>query len=245
MPDPKELFDAHYYEHCCCTPYERNEDWLSHFGRIAKHISKDIGPSSVLDAGCAMGFLVEILRDQGTEAWGMDISQYAIGKVAARVKPYCWVGSVADPLPGKYDLIVSIEVLEHLPEPEAEKAVANLCQFTDDILFSSSPDDTQEETHFNVRPPGYWAECFAKQGFFRDVDFDATFITPWAIRFRRNNAPVHRIIRDYERKYWMLCKENTDLEQQVRDVERLRNFITRLRNTPFWRVIRRVVGAGG
>ena len=61
------------------------------------------------------------------------------------------------------------------------------------------------------QPPEYWAELFAKEGFFRDVDFDASFITPWAVRFRKNDEPIHRIVRDYERKYWLLGKENSDL----------------------------------
>ena len=46
----------------------------------------------------------------------------------------------------------------------------------------------------NVRPPEYWAEQFARQGFVRDVDFDASFITPWAVRFRRSAEPLHRVI---------------------------------------------------
>lgn len=213
------LYNEYYYEHSCGRPYQRDDHWLGFFRPIADHIADDIQPTSVLDAGCAMGFLVEMLRERGVEAWGMDISEYAIDNVHESVKPYCWVGSVLEPLPQKYDLIVSIEVLEHLPQPESEKALVNLCQFSDDILFSSTPMDYKESTHFNVQQPEYWAELFARQGFLRDVDHDASYITQWAVRFRRKKEPLPRLVRDYERKYWMLWKENTDLRSSVAEFE--------------------------
>lgn len=204
-------FDSYYYRHGCGRPYQRNAEWLESFGAIAERIAGDIQPRSVLDAGCAMGFLVEMLRERGIEAFGVDLSEYAIAQVHPDVQPYCWVGSVAEPFPQRYDLIVSIEVLEHMPQDAAEQTVANFCAHADDVLFSSSPLDFREPTHFNVQQPEYWAELFARQGFFRDVDFDASFITPWAVRFRRRSEPAHRIARDYERRFWLLWKENTDL----------------------------------
>ena len=54
----------------------------------------------------------------------------------------------------------------------------------------------------NVHPTDYWAEQFARQGFYRDVDFDASFITPWAALFRKSGEPIHRLIKGYERRFW-------------------------------------------
>ena len=202
-----DQYDAHYYAHSCGTPYERNEHWLRFFGNIADHIVQEISPGSVLDAGCAMGFLVEALRDRGVEAYGLDISDFAIQQVRPDIRPYCWVGSVTDPLPRRYDLIVCIEVLEHLRPEEAGTAVENLCRHADDILFSSTPSDFQEATHRNVQPPDYWAELFARHGFFRDLEFDASYITAWAARFRKSREPVARIVAAYERRLWQLTEE--------------------------------------
>jgi SAM-dependent methyltransferase len=209
--DPQSLFDAYYFAHGCGEPYQRSEVWLALFNAFADRICQDISPNSVLDAGCAMGFLVEALHQRGVEAWGVDISEYAIERVPKDYQPYCWQGSVVEPFPRNYNLIVCIEVLEHLSKVEAEKAVENLCKHSDDILFSSTPFDYKEASHFNVQPPEYWAEVFARRGFYRDVDFDASFITPWAVRFRRRGDPIQRIVRDYERRFWTLWKENTDL----------------------------------
>ncbi len=214
------LFDAHYFAHGCGREYRRDRHWLDFFDSIAARIVAEIAPETMLDAGCAMGFLVEKMRSRQVEAWGVDISEYAIQNVHPDIQPFCWVGSVAEPLPRRYDLIVCIEVLEHLPKSESEKALRNLCSATDDILFSSSPLDYRESTHFNVQPPDYWAELFARQGFFRDVDFDASFITPWAARFRRRQDPLHRIVRDYERKYYPLWAENAEVREQLVALEK-------------------------
>lgn len=209
--NPDEIFDATYYAYGCGIPYERNEHWLSQFTTVAERIVADIQPATVLDAGCALGLLVETLRDRGVEAYGVDVSSFAIDQVYAPIKPFCWVGSISEPLPQRYDLIVCIEVLEHMQHREAEAAIVNLCRYTDDLLFSSSPDDYREATHFNVQPPEYWAAQFARQGLYRDTDFDAAFVTPWAVRFRRRNDPFHKVVQGYERRYWMLRKESSDL----------------------------------
>lgn len=211
--DDQNLYDAYYFAHGCGEPYQRSEVWLNLFEAFADRIVRDINPSSVLDAGCAMGFLVEILRQRGIEAWGVDISSYAISQIAPEIQGFCWVGSVTEPFPRKYDLIVTIEVLEHLSVGDSEKAVSNLCLHSDDILFSSTPFDYKEVSHFNVQPVEYWSELFARRGFYRDVDYDASFITPWAVRYRKQDEPFHRIVRDYERKYWQLWKENNDLRE--------------------------------
>lgn len=209
-PD-SQMYDAYYFATGCGRPYQRDEEWLRFFDQIANRIVSDVQPATVLDAGCAWGFLVEALHKRNVEAYGIDISEYAIQNVHPDVQPYCRVGSVVEPFPQKYDLIVCIEVLEHLHQAQAEQAVINLCQHSPDILFSSTPFDYKEATHFNVQPPEYWAEQFARQGFYRDVDFDASFITSWAVRFRRKNEPLARMVREYERRYFLLSKENADL----------------------------------
>jgi hypothetical protein len=206
-----KMYDAYYFATGCGRPYQRDAEWLRFFGAIADRIVSDIQPGTVLDAGCAWGFLVEALRQRDVEAFGVDISDYAMQNVHPEVQPYCWIGSVAEPFPQKYDLIVCIEVLEHLPQAQAEQAVQNFCLHSDSVLFSSTPFDYKEATHFNVQLPEYWAELFARQGFFRDIDFDASFVTPWAVRFRRKSEPLARMVREYERKYFLLAKENADL----------------------------------
>ena len=212
-------FGAEYYATSCGQPYCRNEQWLAFFGAIADRIVSDIHPRRVLDAGCALGLLVETLRARGVDAEGIDISPYAISQAHEDVTPDLRQGSIGDDLGALYDLIVCIEVVEHMPAPEAEAAIANFCRHAGDVLFSSSPLDYGETTHVNVRPPEYWAEQFARHGFIRDVDFDASFITPWAVRFRRNAEPIHRVVAGYERQHAPVLRERADLRARLAAME--------------------------
>jgi GT2 family glycosyltransferase/SAM-dependent methyltransferase len=206
-------YDNYYYLTSCGAPYERTDHWLSFFGGIATRIIEDISPKSVLDAGCAKGFLVEALRDRGVEAFGVDISDYAISQVREDIREFCRVGSILEPFGRDYDLIITIEVLEHLSPREGEIAIENLCRSTDDILFSSTPDDFKEATHQNVQPPEYWGEIFARHGFIRDLDYDATYICDHAVRFVRSKKRLPAVIHDYERKNSLYLKENRKLRE--------------------------------
>jgi SAM-dependent methyltransferase len=215
----EEIYDAYYYAHDCGRPYQRDAEWLAFFGGVADCIVSDLQPRTVLDAGCAMGFLVEKLRERDVSAFGIDVSAYAIQQVHESVRPYCQTASITEPLPQKYDLIVNIEVLEHLTTFEARAAIPNLCRHTDRILFSSTPVDYREVTHLNVQPPEYWAELFAREGFIRDVDYDASYITPWAALFRRaGSASIPDLVRGYERRGWLLQHESVELRAALSDL---------------------------
>jgi hypothetical protein len=198
---------AHYYSGGDRVAYERNEQWLGFFGAVATRIAADLAPANALDVGCAHGFLVEALRDRGIDAKGFDVSDFAISQVREDVRPHCWVGSALDPIPGHYDLVTCIEVLEHLEEKDADLAVGNICAVTDDVIFTSTPTDYREETHVNVRPPEYWAGLFARHGFARDLGFDSSFLAWWGMRLRRTRDPWHRLAVDYEREWWRLNQE--------------------------------------
>ena len=228
-------FDEFYYRNCCGQPYERNETWLAFFGGVADRIVADIQPKRVLDAGCAIGVLVETLRARGVDASGIDLSSWAIEHATEAAKPHVREGSIVEPFDGQYDLIVCIEVLEHMPPGDADKAIANFAAHTGDVLFSSTPFDYKEPTHINVRMPEEWAEAFVRHGFYRDVDYDAAFITKWAVRFTRRPVPAHRLVRDYERRFWQLRAAEQDaraysveVQDRLAAIERERDRLVRV-----------------
>lgn len=185
------------------VPYSRDEPiWVEFFGSLASSIVKELHPRTALDVGCAIGMLVEALRDRGVEAQGIDISPWAIGQVPERIRPFCRVGSVTDEIEGHYELITCIEVMEHLPPSLADQCVGNLCRHADMVLFSSTPDDFDEPTHLNVEPNSYWAQLFLRHGYVRDFDFDATFLAPHAVLFRRGDDRPAALVDGYERGWW-------------------------------------------
>jgi SAM-dependent methyltransferase len=184
-------FNEDYYNSYCGTPnYTSNILFIEFFKAIALHIKEKLNPKTVLDAGCACGHLVAALHDLGIEAYGVDISEYAISQAREDIKPYCAVSSLTSELPEnfpqKYDLVTNIEVLEHMHENDSLMALDLLCKYSDIILFSSSPDDFTEETHVNVQPIEYWVRHFAKNGFPPNMSYDINILPPQAIFFQRS-----------------------------------------------------------
>jgi SAM-dependent methyltransferase len=209
-----DYYSQFYFATYDAEPYRRdNPTWQRFFGSIADVVVAEISPRTVLDAGCGIGLLVEALRDRGLDAWGIDVSKYAISQVGDDLAKYCRVASITDELDRSFDLIISIEVLEHLPEHLAHTAVANIATHANDVLFSSSPSDFRDPSHQNVQPPGYWVRLFARHGLYRDLDFDATFVSPHARRFRRT-GPVLGVLGAYEQR---LARLEAEI-QAVRDV---------------------------
>jgi GT2 family glycosyltransferase len=208
------FYDEEYYDHYeRGTPYRRGvEVWDQFFAAVSERIAKTIEPRTVLDAGCAIGLLVEGLRALGVDASGFDISPFAISQVPPALAPYVSVRSVTDEVEGHYDLITCLEVVEHLPPRLADAAIANLCRHTDAVLFSSSPEDFDELSHINVRPVEEWVRRFADRGFHRDFSYDASFVAPHAVLFRRGGVSVEQAIGGYEQRLW---RDNVEYRRQV------------------------------
>ena len=193
-------YDAAYFANFKPVSYARNEYWLSFFGRIAEEVVRSFRPRRVLDAGCAMGLLVEGLRDRGVDAYGVDVSPYAIAQVRRDIRSFCRVSGLDEPIEGRFDLVTCIEVCEHIPEPALGAAIENICSITDVILFSSTPSDYDEPTHVSVKPSLEWLRLFAQQGFQPDLLYDASFVAAHAFVLRRG---AERVPED---ALWLFCR---------------------------------------
>ncbi len=212
-------YGAAYYGQYCGIAYERSDHWLNFFGTIADAITRSLHPTSALDAGCAMGFLVEALHKRGVDAWGVDISEYAISKVHESVADRCRAASLTEPLDRRYDLITCIEVVEHIPKTEVDAVFANLCSATDQLLLSTTPTHYGEATHFNVQQPEAWSAILAREGFFRDVERDFSYISPWAALYTRIEEPVTETVRRYDRAWWRLRMEVDEVRQALLETQ--------------------------
>lgn len=105
---------------------------------MATHLRRylDIKPGeTLLDVGCARGYYVKALRLIGVEAFGYDISEWAIANCDPDVKPY-----VRNHFNGEqYDYIFSKDCFEHVPHQELESLVRRLLGSTRKTFFAIVP----------------------------------------------------------------------------------------------------------
>lgn len=220
---PENLFDEAYYANNLGMAYDRSKPWLDLFAGFSQRIVTELRPTRTLDVGCAWGLLVEALRDRGVEAYGYDISEFAISQVAGAAEGHCQVRSATQPIEGRYDLITSIEMVEHMNAEDGRTALSHMASATDRILLSTTPFDYEESTHFNVQPPEYWAQIMADLGFYRDLDYDASYLTNWAALFVRKDPTPRDLVFGYERSEWLHRHEALSLRKELVKLEAERN----------------------
>jgi SAM-dependent methyltransferase len=123
---------------------------------------------TALDVGCAYGFVVELLGELGYEAYGVDVSKFALIRGVENT-----VLGDAEHLPFKessFDLVTCFETIEHLRNPErALKAVQRVLK-PGGVLLISTPTPGPPATmihvlsrkpasfHPSLRPVSRWVE---------------------------------------------------------------------------------------
>lgn len=136
----KKYFDSEkspFQESGYAEAYDENPD----FQEVARLARDLLGARRALDVGCAKGFLVQALLRAGVDAWGTDISEYAIGQAPPEVRERLWQADLvnADLPEDEYDLVLALEVLEHIPPGEIAAAVANLRRCTSRYIWATIP----------------------------------------------------------------------------------------------------------
>lgn len=90
----------------------------------------DLATADVLDVGCGPGFFTELLRSNGSTSYtGVDITDALFADLRTRFPDYRFVQKdvTSDPLDGVFDLVMMIDVAEHIVDTEAfDRCVANL-----------------------------------------------------------------------------------------------------------------------
>jgi ubiquinone/menaquinone biosynthesis C-methylase UbiE len=109
--------------------YRYDGRWRSVARDIIAHFGLKPG-MRLLDVGCGKGFLVKdlMLECPGLEAFGLDISRYALMHCEREVAGRLHLGS-ADSLPfpdRSFDCVLSINTLHNLPRPRAVAALREI-----------------------------------------------------------------------------------------------------------------------
>jgi hypothetical protein len=133
--------------------------------KAAKVIYDYYRPRSVIDFGAANGFYVQVLQGLGCIVRGVEGTEHWREPMAKRIgAENVGIWDLREPglfrkASSKFDLLLCIEVLEHLEEGWADKAVANLCGFSNLMLVTVSPHKGGFH-HENPQSKWYWIRKF-------------------------------------------------------------------------------------
>lgn len=162
--------------------YKYDGRWKSVAKDFVKHFNLKEG-DKILDVGCAKGFLVKDFLDLGIDAYGIDVSEYALLNCEKEVIGRLQIGS-ADSLPfpdNSFNAVVAINSIHNLPKERCFNAIKEIERISPGkgfIQVDSFYTNNQKEifdkwvltAKFYDYPDG-WLELFNKAGYTGDWDW--------------------------------------------------------------------------
>lgn len=126
-----------------------------------------INPVSVVDVGCGIGNWLAVFKKSGVEEiLGIDgdyIDRSLLKIPESNFQPF----NLENPIniERKFDLVISLEVAEHLPSICADSFVNSLVNLGPIILFSAAVPFQGGVNHLNEQWPQYWVDRFKSHGY--------------------------------------------------------------------------------
>jgi SAM-dependent methyltransferase len=126
-----------------------------------------VRPASVLDVGCGIGTWLGAVQAlgvadvRGIEGKWLDLALLEIDSGLVTLLDL----EQGFSLGRKFDLVMCLEVAEHLYPAAAEHLIASLTRHGDLVLFSAAVPYQGGYHHVNEQFPDYWAGLFARHGF--------------------------------------------------------------------------------
>jgi 2-polyprenyl-3-methyl-5-hydroxy-6-metoxy-1,4-benzoquinol methylase len=176
-----DFFDKSYYESGPQSGKSlyQNFRWIPELTiPLAHHIVKSMGvmpDETVMDFGCAKGYLVQALRLLGIEAYGVDISEYAISQATKETSKFV---KQIQPLSDDFvncTHVVCKDILEHIDYSDIDKQLEILRAKCDNILVivPLAKDNKYiitayelDKSHVIREDKDWWKAKFNKHGFY-------------------------------------------------------------------------------
>lgn len=160
---PNQIYDEEYFKKRKKNP--RRSDAHS----IAKSLEKEFEPNSVIDFGCAIGIHLEYFYKNNVSVTGVEGNTRAIqNSVIPKDKIQLHDLRKRYKTNKEYDLVLSFEVAEHIPQKYADTFVKTLTPAGDTIVITAAPPGQGGTHHVNEQPREYWYEKFKAEGMVYD-----------------------------------------------------------------------------
>ena len=147
-------------------------------------------PGSVVDVGCGVGpWLAACLHSGIKDITGIDGPWVKAEELFIPKENFVSLDLTSPfALNRKFDLAISLEIAEHLPETSAQTFIDSLSELAPVILFSAAIPLQGGQGHINCQWPEYWINLFNQKGFkvidyFRKRIWNNQEIRPW---YRQN-----------------------------------------------------------
>jgi len=130
-------------------------------------VMERVAPRSVVDLGCGKGTWLAVFAEHGVEDY-LGVDGDWVTPDVLEIPPERFLSARLDRpvrIPGRYDLAVSLEVAEHLPESAAKRFVETLAGLAPCVLFSAAVPRQGGLHHVNEQWQDYWAGLFAQRGY--------------------------------------------------------------------------------
>ena len=168
----------------------QREKYVPRIERLERHLGRSISEAEVLDVGVGYGFFLQLLeKEYGARSLsGMDPFPASIEIASRHTSASISRGDINDarwPFEmHSFDVITSFDVVEHLATPSVFFERARDYLRPDGLLLVTTPNKglpylmrtipwfgrtDENETHINVRRPGYW-RSLASAGGYRIVE---------------------------------------------------------------------------
>jgi SAM-dependent methyltransferase len=132
---------------------------------IVPYLIKEYEPKNVVDVGCGIGTWLSVFSNLGVKISGIDGSLYS-SQFRIPQSSYIQFDLIREfTIDQKFDLVICLEVAEHLPPEAAQTLISSLTKLGDRIIFSAAIPGQGGQGHLNEQWPSYWFEIFQKFGF--------------------------------------------------------------------------------